>query len=153
MKREPQRPASPENSPKPLPPARPPLAPADEAPPSSKPGSRDNPIPILIPVSPGRPGVWYPTRPRPEAARESRVAQRSPPPPAAPARPRSELRITLHLERPPAPAPPPGAPMPPRDEETKRIPKLSVEERRRRLLETFEDVAGRLEMLDDQVPM
>lgn len=154
MNREPQRPALPSGSPKPLPPARPPLAPADEAPPSTGSGSRENPIPILIPVSPGRPGQWYPTRPAPEASRPSRVAGRPPPAPAAPARPKSELRITLHLDRPPAPAPPsPGRPKPPHDEETRRIPKLGVEERRRMLIDLFEEVAGRIEMLDDSVPL
>lgn len=153
MKREPQRPASPGSNPKPLPPARPPLAPAEDAPPSPGSGSRENPIPILIPVSPGRPGQWYPTRPGPAASRPSRVAQRPAPAPAAPARPKSELRITLHLEQPPAPVPPPGRPMPPHDEETKLIPRLGVEERRRMLVDLFEDVAGRIEMLDDNVPL
>lgn len=167
-----------------LPPALPPLAPSADAP--SRPAASPRPscgdaIPILIPLTPGRPGVWVPTpytRPSPPALKpandpnaETRVlGQLSPAPAAPPERPRAELTITLRAEpsTPVAPAsmtdtrilrhsglpstPAPGTSRPTQDTPTRLIPKLSVDERRKRLLEAMLEVEAKLEMLDDPVP-
>ncbi len=173
MKNEPQPPASPENRPRPrrvppapLPSALPPLAPSPAV---FTPRPCGDVIPILIPLSPGRPGVWVParaskppavaTKPVADPNAETRILGQVPS-----ERPKSELNITLRLE-PATPVAPAsmtdtrtvrrtGLPStrPAADAPTKLIPKLTVDERRRRLLEAMLEVEAKLEMLDDPVP-
>ena len=162
----------------PLPLPLPPLAPSSPEPPAPKLRgniSADPPIPILVPVSPGRPGVWAPTSGRPTARPaapapklapklaptprlETRVASLAPPASAdpPPARPKDELIVTLRLQPDPAAlaanADTRILRRPNQDTPTEFIPRMTLDERRKRLLELLLEVEAKLEMMDDPVP-
>jgi hypothetical protein len=137
--------------------------PASPKPPLPAAGPDTRPIPILVPVSPGRPGIFYPTLGRPVTPPpalpakleptprvETRVWRRESPKPA----PKAELKVTLrHNPEPPSPmAETQILGQPAHDTPTKFIPRMSTDERRKRLLELMLEVEARLEMLDEPVP-
>ncbi|MEK7465880.1 MAG: hypothetical protein AAB074_00575 [Planctomycetota bacterium] len=71
--------------------------------------------------------------------------------------PKAELQVTLRLDSPPAVAPA-STPetrilrRPTQDTPTELITRMTMDERRRRLLEMMLEVEAKLEMLDDPVP-
>lgn len=121
-----QRPAVPDPKAPPPPPAAPEKAKRPEP----------MPPPILIPVSPGRRGVYEPVYPRPSCAPPQVRYPQAQKPPAAPRRPTAARPRSK----------------PSQDAPTERIPRMTLEERRKRLLEILLDVEANLQMLDEMIP-